>query len=266
MVIRRDRLVFFIVLGIGGLVLIGGLFWQLLSTLEQVSSLLTSTPAIGAATATTPTPNATYTPYPTYSPYPTYTAIPLSSTRASQPTSLAQHTPHPTYTYCPTYTPHPTLAPLTDTPWPSPTPQMDTPPGTILEVGETWLQTGAEVLLKNASLNSQVGPTGVLFELHFTNRKPQDISFSYSIDSNFVALDNLGRRLKLGYMSLPYYWTCDPQTRVVRAGETTNLTCVGADSFLAEVNIGDSNVTEVIITVSGISSIYNASWRIPVYH
>lgn len=113
----------------------------------------------------------------------------VSGGEAASPSSAPSLPPAPTRT-------EPTAAPaLLPTPEPTvtatplPTPIPDTPPGTILDVGQVWRTGGTELLQK-----AEIGGAGALFVFHLTNRKPQQISVRFS-KVNF-ATDNRGRTLE----------------------------------------------------------------------
>ena len=173
-------------------------------------------------------------------------AIPAVATEVSRPATVPADTPLPL---------------------PSVTPQPDTPPDTILEAGQTWRQGGAEITLRDLSPMSTQVATGMTFNLLFTNRKPQEISIGYSASVNFFAVDNLGRQLVIKNI-----WPgatqrdLENQTRVVGSGQTINLAADERGVILINADIGDNRVTEIIFTVSGVSTITQARWRIPVHH
>jgi hypothetical protein len=143
----------------------------------------------------------------------------------------------------------------------------DTPPNTILEVGQKWRQGGLEIILKNVGFEVDLysQPGFAKFELYMTNDKAQDITVKYD-ESNFMAVDNRGRSLPFGWIQFGqyYYKPCEQQSRLIKSGEIANLSC--GEYILVIADIADTAMTEVIITVNGISSIQNARWRIPIYH
>ncbi len=144
---------------------------------------------------------------------------------------------------------------------------QDTPNGTILDPEMAWHTSGSELILKNTELDNFNYDWGnvIVFELIFINQKPNDISFKYMLGSNISAVDNYGNTLKLVYSAFGSYAVgCDQEDRNVKAGDLTNLSCT--DKFAVVVDTGNPNITEAIITVSNISSINKAQWRIPIYH
>lgn len=164
-------------------------------------------------------------------------------------------------------------APPTPTAIPSPTPLLDTQPGTVLEVGQTWRQGGLELTLVSFQMDvgSSVYNKGLGMHVCFnlTNRRPSDLTLRYS-SQNFMAQDNLGRRLKLyGCMYDCGEWY--EVTGIVHSGETVQLGLLpfgswGPNCPYIEVDTADPAITEVVITISNISSISQARWRIPIEH
>jgi hypothetical protein len=51
---------------------------------------------------------------------------------------------------------------------------------------------------------------------------------------------------------------------ILRSGQTVELKATYTPFIIFD--IGDTNITEFIVTVTNISDIQNVSWRIPVYH
>lgn len=118
------------------------------------------------------------------------------SQRVSMPTqrvtvtAIATSTP----TVRPTDTPKPSPA---STPIPSPTSLPDTQPGTILEIGQTWRQSGLELTMIESDWGqgwSDAG--GGLYVFLLTNLESYDRIFRLSSE-NFSAVDNLGRSVPM---------------------------------------------------------------------
>jgi hypothetical protein len=164
----------------------------------------------------------------------------------------------------------PPIQPPTATPLPAPTPLADTPPGTILEVGQTWRQGGVELRL----VKTEVYPKGLLVQFRLTNLEPYDKALRYSPD-NFSAVDNRSQRVPAGFNLCGgcFYFTqdCPPATEVLHAKGSIGLgisceTGDWTDTVALRVDTADSSINMVTITVSGISSVSGARWRIPLYH
>lgn len=187
--------------------------------------------------------------------------------RAQQPAQQVAQVVQPTATntLAPSATATFTSVPPIATPIPPPTatPMTDTPPGTILEGGQTWRQGGAEITVQNVELTTDQ----IHFDLAFTNHKPQDIFVKYSLDS-YTVIDNLGRRSQvpgseIGYNCGGFRWNIENTIAVPRDATVKLSPC---QNIYALVDVGNPNVTEIIITISGVSSISKARWRIPIYH
>lgn len=151
----------------------------------------------------------------------------------------------------------------TNTPIPLPTALPDTPPGSILEVGQTWRQGEVEVTLTDVIIKVD----SIFFQLKFASNKPYDISIRYS-SNDFTASDNRGRSLKVRAFDdhLNYIWyECSAITKRVPSGQSTDLKC-DRDWFGVTVDTAEATVTEIVFAVLNISSINNARWRIPIYH
>jgi hypothetical protein len=164
----------------------------------------------------------------------------------------------------------PPIQPPTATPLPAPTPLADTPPGTILEIGQTWRSNGLEFTLVSTQLGTGSSYYNVGLGTHacfrLTNRRSQDLSIRYSTN-NVTAQDNFRNRLNvLGCMYDCRNWSGSEVTRIIHGGESMEFQIFSGSCFYVEVDTANPSITEVIISVSGISSINNARWRIPIYH
>jgi DnaJ domain len=158
----------------------------------------------------------------------------------------------------------PASAPPPPPPVPStPTPPPDTPPGTLLEVGSPWKQDGFELSLTAADLRAD----GLAVHFQFSNRRPNQIITRYTVGETITVIDNRGRRFATDHFNdgaAINHWDANA------AGDTISLTLASNQSLGPWGNwngdMASPSVTEVIVTVNGISSITNARWRIPVYH
>jgi len=163
--------------------------------------------------------------------------------------------------------PTPTVPPIK-----APTAIPDTPPGSVLEVGQRWTQGGLELLMESAKLSTgniydQIG-TGIETSFRLYSRRMQDITLRYSV-GNMTAQDNRGRRLKVDaclYGCGSSHWDV---VTVLRSGATLGFGFIpgqeNATSYV-EVDTTDLSIIEVIITISDVSNISNARWRVPLAH
>ncbi len=181
-------------------------------------------------------------------------------------------------TAMPTTPPIPTRRP-TETPVPPPTPIPDTQPGTVLEVGESWYQTGIELALKEAYIDHiptgpgcwSCGYPAPYLTFYLTNHRTQQMSIRYNLGDVVSAVDNRGRRLTVSVTHLAYvgnYSDFETKTVVLNSEQRVHLQSwgdYGPPSVIILVDTTDTSVTEVIVSVS-IAGISNARWRIPIIH
>ena len=186
------------------------------------------------------------------------------------PTVRATDTPSPGPS--PTRTPTPTKTPI-----PSPTLFPNTRPGTILEVGRSWWQDGWELVLTSARYTE--GGWGIELRFALTNHKPHYVALRYNLGDAITAVSNQGRRLEVGYLSRtamfisggdPWRVSFETITTVIKSGQTVELLnhtgYEGDTNAFIKADIADPALTEIVVTVSGISTITNARWRIPIQH
>ena len=195
---------------------------------------------------------------------PAATQIPPSAIATDLPSTETNETPPP-----------PTDTQITDTEMAPPT-STDTPPGTILEIGKSWKQDGLELqLVEKEFYCVECGWMTLSFKL--TNLGFQERVVTYSLE-NFTAVDNQGRHINVGAVG---NWTftqdCPKNTVVLPSQDVVYLsagTCQLPDNFTwsigetmaMELNLSDQSLQEVIVNVSGISSINGAQWRISIDH
>jgi len=166
----------------------------------------------------------------------------------------------------------PTLAPLTPTPAPtntpaSPTPTVpsNTPPESILEVGESWQQNDIRLRLDEVDLDASRECLTLMFNLF----NDTDHTIVVTINSqNLSVVDNLERRWRFSSIGFCTYGCSGRSEEIVdtvEAGE--RFRTEGCDTWKVSFNahLTDTNVNEVIVTVDGLSQISNARWRIPIY-
>lgn len=213
---------------------------------------------------------------------PTYVQIrsqkDLGCAGSSQPTLPAPSASKVTPPIQPlTATPLPTRTPL-----PAPTLPVDTPPGTILEVGQTWRQGGLELQLTKAVIhiahegNSNIDRTGLLVTFVLRSNRAQDISLKYTFDTIASAVDNQNHPLTLRCTDMAMtesgqrvlWYNCPTQQFVLKANTTIDLPLSLSDSALGFIMVDTNNpsVNQIVITVSGLSSINGARWRVPISH
>jgi hypothetical protein len=146
----------------------------------------------------------------------------------------------------------------------------DTPPESILEVGQPWRQGPMELTLARTHLIE----SGVLCLFKLVNLGP-DVSLRYT-GSNFSAADSLQRPVQTLGMGVTWgaYVYYFPPARplellsvVVPSGGSIDVPRDTYSQALALLfDPSDPEITEVVVTVSGISRFSNARWRVPVAH
>jgi hypothetical protein len=128
-------------------------------------------------------------------------------TNTSEPPSPTPVPPSPT-SVPPTYTPippSPTPVPPTFTPVPAPTQvfptsppvDQDTPPGTVLPAGQTWISNGLHVRMTpefSSSLLNQVE-----LHYHFSNQSDRIIMFHLNEETNISMQDDTGKLYTWGW-------------------------------------------------------------------
>ncbi len=202
-----------------------------------------------------------------------YIIIPTQDSSLNITSTLTQ-TISPTFTaetiFTQTEQPATNTVSPTDTPIPTQTPIADTEIGSILEVGQEWRQNGVGLRLTRFNFD----PTdtfyyGVNVGFEFRNYTNSDLIFSYT-DRDFIAFTNSGNSLYVRGFYNRSFW-CPDSTAEVKAGGRFSLeddVCGVTKGYLLniEANLGDPNLTEIIVHVTQLSRISDARWRIPVNH
>ena len=182
---------------------------------------------------------------PTATPVPTE-AVVVTPTATNTP----QPSPTPTRTSIPTDTPLPTP---TNTPIPTPTPIPNTPPGTVLNLGETWYQDGiALTFVEWQEMN-------IWFTVE--NYSGGELYFSFSKDT-FGIYDDKQVRSEYTHSVI---WRDEGMGRVsdkLDAGERL--------TFEVELNqyypIRPGEWKYFIVKVDELSRVMNAKWRVDIPH
>ena len=156
-----------------------------------------------------------------------------------------------------TDTPQPTAPPPPTT---APTAPPDTPPGSILSVGETWYSGGKALQLAYFELTEYAvqDSEAVQGTWKFTNANPHPITFEVDEDG-FGGVNNLGDRVHYVrfYSDYPSFYN----------GGTVNVAPYTSADFTVDLWVPYSNpmVNEVIVEAS-LGSLTGARWRVPVWH
>ena len=197
----------------------------------------------------------------------------LQATVSALQTQIAQQiTPSVTTAISPTASEIPLEREVT----PSPTLAPDTPPDSILEVGESWRQGDLMLTLLSFSFVTDDTkwsinePLGILTVWKITNKGTTPVLVTFRSAEQFSAKDNLGRTLgiegfRTGFNTCAAFVHCDV-TFVLEPGQSRHLSCGRDDcppGLKIDVNLSDPEVTEVIITVN-IGTIKDARWRVKI--
>jgi len=165
----------------------------------------------------------------------------------------------------------------TATPIPTPTLLLDTPPDSILEVGQVWQQGGLALKLVRASMELfelwEGKRFGLRLTFELTNRKAHTVPIHYDLSKDVKVQDNLGRDLETFPACPVSSYGFSPRDEILESGESLLLRPVKEmfENFCGEHSLGvfveatNPAVTEVIVSIS-IADITNARWRIPIQH
>ena len=201
----------------------------------------------------------------------------LVSPQATDSNAIQFVTDTPTSNITPTYllqTPIPTntATSATTAPTPLPTAMLNTPPGTVLYVGEAWYTDGVELRLTKASFDSNglnIGRSCYIIRLEMANWAPTSIYFR--LDKNeFWVTDNLRRRYEMemkfhanDYCSVEGYGS--PLDVSIESGQRISYAWLeGGWNMQFYIPITEPNITSLNFHVGRLERIANAEWYIPI--
>jgi len=174
----------------------------------------------------------------------------------------------------PTYTPYPTLTPVvvTATSEPMVSSSANTPPDSILEVGQGWRQDDLLLTLSAVNYNPDFPESecDISFGFYIESVAVSNVINISVSPSQFQAVDNLNRSLpKAGFtqeMYCPPAHRVDPFSGIVEPGN--RFPASGYDTWQAgfTVNLTDTALDYIIVTVNGLYQFNNAKWKIPIYN
>jgi len=164
----------------------------------------------------------------------TATAIPASETARPSDTSL------PTATMVPSSTSEP-----------------DTQPGSVLEVGEWWKEDGVWLRLEDYHFTYDIPSIRVFLELW--NKTGDTLMFNWNTSGNFSLRDNNGFNYPLNS-----YFINISQNSIYDPGELKYLHITNSGDYVAfqDDRLFNADVTELILTVTDLSRIDKAQFRI----
>jgi len=224
-----------IVVGVG---LIAGYFYFFGGGIPGMS--VPNSPALQASPETPEPPSVSDTPVVIVV---TATAIPASETPLPSETSLPTNT----------------SVPPTATTAPSATSEADTQPDSVLEVGDWWKEAGLWLRLTSYHITTDI--PGIRITMELWNKTDSTILFSWNTSGNLSMRDNNGYSypMTVQFTNVSDNEQYDPGELSVL--EASNL---GATVFYQDDRLFDANVTELILTVSDLSKIDRAQFRIPL--
>jgi len=203
-------------------------------------------------------------------PLPPELGSPAPTNTPEPPTLTFTATPHPTNT--PPPTPVPTLTPTYTPVPPTPTRLLNTPHGTVLNMGETWYADGVELRLAEAIFDSKglnIGRSCYIVRFEMANRSTSPIYFA--MDRNqFWITDNLGQRYEMQgkFHSNPFCTVTgySPPIEVsIEPGKRFDYNWLDGGwnmQFFAPVT--DPNIKSLTVHVVNLSRIANAEWQIQI--
>jgi hypothetical protein len=153
--------------------------------------------------------------------------------------------------------PSDTPVPPTATTAPTATPEADTQPGSILEVGEWWKEEGVWLRLAEYRLTQDIPSIRIRLELW--NKIGDTLLFSWNTSGNLSLRDNNGFNYPLTLQ-----FTNITENAIFEPDEIGNvrITNLGNDVVFQDDRLFDADVTELILTVTELSRIDRAQFRI----
>lgn len=169
--------------------------------------------------------------------------------RITTPTPMPTYTPYPTYTH--SAQTEPTTPPLpTATDGPVATPQMND-----LAVGQYYSQGSISLALSEVEFKNT---PAIWLSFNARNIGSNTISFEYG-SHNILVRDNLGNTYTPHYDSFS-------DTKILEPGDSRSIYIPNLGNWRYYGNYADPNVTYLTVTVTGLSAIEHAEWKIPVHH
>jgi DNA-binding CsgD family transcriptional regulator len=147
----------------------------------------------------------------------------------------------------------------TPVPSPIPTEPVNTPPDTILEVGEWWKHEGVWTKVSEVEFGSS---STVEIRIEFWNKTGNDLIFEWSPTGNFSMIDNTNHRYEY-----EWYSQSGVNSEVIPTGELVQLhhTFYGDPAVtFDDSHYFDANVTDLYFTIADISRLPFAQWHISV--
>jgi hypothetical protein len=138
---------------------------------------------------------------------------------------------------------------------------VDTAPGSILAIGESWRQGGIELQLTQVKRF----PDAVTFSFVLTNRREGETVFRLRIGDTFSVTTNLGERFETACPDKEPSFTLDSNEKRTFDRDCYSLANDSWGWHLAAYgDLTAPGVTDLIVEASGVSSIDGARWRVPI--
>jgi|WetSurMetagenome_2_1015567.scaffolds.fasta_scaffold81617_2 hypothetical protein len=187
----------------------------------------------------------------------------------ASPTSLPSETALPSETSAPKISPTEQSVPTgTLPPKQAPTAvSLDTTPGSLLHEGEYWRQNDVSLVLENTDFYPD--QSCIAFEFDLANNSTQDLIITI-LASQFTLTDNIGGTWTARMLSA--YSFCG--TPEISGTSQLAVSLAAGESFWAggyttwilsfDGPLTDPAVTELTITVNGLSHFTDAKWVVPI--
>jgi hypothetical protein len=169
------------------------------------------------------------------------------------PTNLPTYTPYPTFTSEPkeTATPRAMATPIPPTATPK---AADTPPGTVLGVGETWYQGGMEARVSNINFASQCYHGTVQFDISISNNSGQTLVMNVTKEDVRVFDNN----------NIEYYPNyCSGVHSLIYIEDYLEAGAESANNLVLSPSL-KSSTTQLIFHIEEAGRIKNAKWVVDV--
>jgi hypothetical protein len=144
---------------------------------------------------------------------------------------------------------------------------LDTPPGSILNVGEYWRQNNISLILDNSSFDMKRSCAGFDFDL--TNNTDHDLILTIVL-SQFAVKDNTGRIWKPRALSHYVYcgdpgpWNDSQISTSIAPGKSFWDAAYSSWIVSFDGPLTDPKVTDLYVSANGLSQFTNATWDIPI--
>ena len=141
----------------------------------------------------------------------------------------------------------------------TPSPLTNAPLETLLDIGQTWKEDGAELTLTKRTFIQNA----LLLEWEFKNNTNQELAVSFD-ENNFLAKTNLGADLEIKGFTYANTYAIDGKLNIFLQPGQVIQNKNSYHPLVINLDISNKDIAEVIITVNNISRIEKAQWKIPI--